>query len=291
MLSAPLAAESFPPSTGVETLIATTAFVPDDPIVAGRVIRMELTQDPSLVYYLYLPRKLQQPARLFVTVHGISRNAREHARRFAPYAEKEGVILIAPSFKRKRFPGYQRLDENDVGLSPASALDQIVEEVRLLTGSPQSKLYLFGFSGGGQFVHRYVMRYPQRVAKAAIGGAGWYTFPDPKARFPMGLRQRADDDQPAINPEQFLRVPVSVLVGDLDDQRDDALNKSPRIDRQQGNNRLERGQRWIEAMQASARLRGFQTEFRFVPLHGVAHDFTKAMTRGNMGELVFTQLF
>lgn len=291
MLPASLASEPSPPPPGLETLVGDAAFIPGDPIVTGRVIRMRLTQEPSLSYYLYLPKKLRQPARLFVTVHGISRNAREHAKRFAPYAEEEGVILIAPAFKRKLFPGYQRLNENEAGLSPDSALDQIVEEVRLMTGNPDSKLYLFGFSGGGQFVHRYLMRYPQRVAKAAIGAAGWYTFPDSKVKYPRGLKRRTDDPQPSVDPDLFLQVPVSVLVGDLDTQRDEALNTSPRIDKQQGGNRLERGRRWIEAMQASAQARGYETEYRFLPLPGVGHDFTDAMVIGNMGELVFNQLF
>ena len=256
----------------------------------GTVARLTLNGRPRQIYYLYVPHRIKQPARLFVTVHGISRNAREHAERFAPLAEQQGVVLVAPRFARRRFANYQRLAPNARGQRPDWMFDRIIAEVRELVDLPQSPLYLFGYSGGGQFVHRYAMAHPTRVARAVIGAAGWYTFPDPRARYPRGLRFRAGDT-PLFEGADFLKIPMAVIVGGADVERDPALNQSPRIDRQQGVNRRERGQRWVVAMHEAAQARGLETRYQFQVLPNVGHDFTSAMVSGGMGETVFDYLF
>lgn len=256
----------------------------------GKVIRLSLSGQPRQIYYLYVPHRIERSARLFVTVHGISRNAREHAERFAPLAERQGVVIVAPRFSRRRFANYQRLAPDAKGNRPDATLDRTLSEVQELVGLPQSPLYLFGYSGGGQFVHRYAMAHPGRVARAVIGAAGWYTFPDPRARYPRGLRF-GPDEVPLFEDADFLTVPMAVMVGGADVERDPALNRSPRIDRQQGGNRYERGRRWVAAMQEAARNRGQATRYQFQALPGIGHDFTDAMVSGGMGEAVFDYLF
>ena len=59
------------------------------------------------------------------------------------------------------------------------------------TGAAAGPFYLFGFSGGAQFAHRYVLAHPDRVAAAGIGAAGWYTFPDSATPYPYGLGRGA----------------------------------------------------------------------------------------------------
>ena len=256
----------------------------------GKVVRLNLNGRSKQIYYLYVPRRIKQPGRLFVTVHGISRNAREHAERFAPFAEQQGVVLVAPRFSRRRFASYQRLAPRAAGQRSDAMLDRIVSEVREQVDLPEAPLYLFGYSGGGQFVHRYAMAHPTHVARAVIGAAGWYTFPDPRVRYPRGLRFRPDET-PLFEGPDLLKVPMAVMVGGADVKRDPALNQSPRIDRQQGGNRCERGQRWVSAMQEAAQAQGLATRYQFQVLPGVGHDFTSAMVRGGMGEAVFDYLF
>ena len=69
-----------------------------------------------------------------MTVHGISRNAEEHAKKFAPYAEQYGVILIAPFFSEKDFPDYQRLGRKGRGERADSALKAIIKDLAESTG-------------------------------------------------------------------------------------------------------------------------------------------------------------
>jgi pimeloyl-ACP methyl ester carboxylesterase len=110
--------------------------------------------------------------------------AKDHALKFASFAERYGVVLVAPLFPKDRFGDYQRLGRNGRGERADQALNRILTEVGFLTGANIDKLYMFGYSGGGQFVHRYAMAYPQRTARIVVAAAGWYTFPDSAVNYP-----------------------------------------------------------------------------------------------------------
>jgi dienelactone hydrolase len=267
----------------------------DAPSVAATptstVLERRLGSDPSQVYFLYLPESAPPGARLLVSVHGVSRNAREHVERFARLAERYGVIVVAPLFPQDRFPDYQRLGREGRGHRADLALDRVVAEVESLTGASTRRLYLFGYSGGGQFVHRYAMAYPERVAAMVIGAAGWYTFPDAKRAYPRGIRRAHGLGDLHFDPDAFLRVPALVMVGERDEERDPELRQSRDIDRQQGRTRLERGRRWIEEMKRAARERGLGTRYRFKVLGRADHSFDRSARRGRMDKRAFRWLF
>lgn len=276
---------------------ATSVLRPESPVQAlqaGVVLDRTVDQDHDHRYFLYIPRKGGAGAPVFISVHGISGNAREHAEQFAPFAERYGVVLIAPWFPRERFPDYQCL----TGRRPRSAsrradhaLQRMVEEVGALTGAIIDRLYLFGYSGGGQFVHRYAMVYPGQVARYVVGAAGWYTFPDPDVMYPRGIKPRVDCPDLEFDLCRFLAVRASVLVGERDVRAGTALNLSPRIEQQQGATRLERGKRWVQAMTEAAERHHVDTSFEFHTLPRSGHSFRRSMARGNMGTMVFEHLF
>jgi pimeloyl-ACP methyl ester carboxylesterase len=268
------------------TIIAAPA------VQRGKIVKRRLAGDPGQRYYLYVPHRTEaRPDTLFVSVHGISRNAREHAKRFAPLAERYGVALVAPRFARDRFPDYQRLGREGKGAKADQALGRIIDEVRTLIGIHAPRLHLFGFSGGGQFAHRYAMAYPEQVERVVVGAAGWYTFPDAAVTYPRGIKTSRSLRQVRFQREAFLRIPACVLVGSHDNLRDAALNTSRRVDRQQGETRGQRGRNWIEAMRREARALGLDTRYRYDELPGVGHDFTEAMKIGRIGEHTFQFLF
>ncbi|MGH7960374.1 MAG: hypothetical protein ACRERD_00925, partial [Candidatus Binatia bacterium] len=124
------------------------------------ILDRTLAQEPEQQYFLYIPSTGSAGVPVFVTVHGISRNATQHMRHFAPLAEHYGVVLVAPLFPRDHFRDYQRLGRRGKGKRADHALDKIVTEVGSLTGATTDTLYLFGYSGGGQFVHRYALAHP-----------------------------------------------------------------------------------------------------------------------------------
>jgi pimeloyl-ACP methyl ester carboxylesterase len=259
------------------------------PLTPGRVQRRRVAGDRRLSYFIYVPRKCTEGAPVLVAVHGISHNAREQARAFAPLAERCGFVLVAPLFRKSAFPRYQQLGIASGSIFPRAdlALERMLQEVAELTGARTQRFHLFGFSGGGQFAHRYAMAHPERVLAVALGAPGWYTYPDPAEPYPFGTASRSASGLLTFCRESYLRVPMAVFVGQDDDARDLSLKQSPRLDRRQGTTRLKRGRRWIEAMRTSAAACGLQTRYDFHVLPGCGHSFRECMGAGRMGWSVF----
>lgn len=257
----------------------------------GRIEQRVLESDASLQYVVYVPSRGGAGAPILVTVHGISRNAWEQVSMFAPYAERAGVVLVAPLYEHARFPCYQRLTANERGESPVAVLEAMVAEVARRTGASGERLHLFGFSGGGQFVHRYAMAHPDRVAGYVVGSAGWYTFPDAQRRYPYGLRYSQRLQMGGFELGRFLAVPGWVLVGERDVHEGTAMRKTERVMLEQGMSRMERGLRWVNAVNASAVELGLAAPVRFELLPRSPHSFRRSMRRGDLGQRVFGHLF
>ena len=261
------------------------------PATKGKILVRKLSSDPNQTYYLYIPLSSKLDAPVFITVHGIKRHANQHVSLFAPFAEQYGCIVIAPFFPKDRFNGYQRLGINGKGERADWVLDNIIAEVKVLTDANTEKLYMFGYSGGAQFVSRYTMIYPHRVARIVLAAAGWYTYPDLLLDYPSGIKRIKGHREVNIDPVKILSVPTCVLVGEKDILRDKELRKSKDIDQQQGINRLERNKRWVKAMLASARANNLNTPYDFRVLPDSGHSFMECMRKGSMGPLIFKFLF
>ena len=257
----------------------------------GEVLLLTLSGDPLLEYYTYLPESAGPRARLLVLVHGISEAPRQHVERFSHLAERHGVVLVAPHFARPAFRDYQRLGRVGRGARADDALDRLLDDVARRGHARTGRVFLCGYSGGGQFAHRYAMAHPSRVAAAVISSAGWYTFPDRKRRYPFGTRGQRDLPGARLDPDAFLRIPFLVTVGERDVERDASLRQTPGVDRRQGLHRVERAERWVAAMARAARQRGLPAPATCQTLTGVGHSFTDNVDRGALGEIAFDFLF
>jgi len=263
-------------------------------IIRGAVTCLSFTSDSSLKAYLYVPKNLPKgrPARLFIAVHGISRNAEEHARRFAAYAERHGLVLLAPFFSEDEYPRYQRLGGRRGNLKRADlALLTMLDELNAELNVDTSRFYLFGFSGGGQFAHRFAMAHPQRVISYVVAAAGWYTTPDPNMKFPRGIGPNRYFADLRFDLAAFLSIPATVIVGERDTKPGTSLNQAPRLMEEQGLHRLERGENWVFAMRETALAYGIDPHFDFVIAPRCGHSFRRAMRRGGVGDVVFNQFF
>jgi pimeloyl-ACP methyl ester carboxylesterase len=233
-------------------------------------------------YFLFVPENLDPAQPPLVCVHGISRNAQEHARAFAPVAARQRRLLIAPHFDAARFDGFQRV------ASPIeAAVAALWSEVETFTGSALGPADLVGFSGGAQFAHRYALLNPERVRSQALVSAGWYTFPSGRDAFPYGVKSAGRRGRRcAENLARFLGIPTLVLVGAEDSQRDAALRRSPEIDMKQGINRIERASRWSAAFLQAATRASVTTTLQFATLPGCGHDFAACVAKGGLVERI-----
>ena len=286
-----VAAFAFPPPATPDS--APTQSAPQRETLPRRqVLRRALRADPGQPYLLYVPGRGGEGDPILVATHGTSRNAEEHAALFAPYAESRGLVLVAPYFPEDEFGDYQRLGREGHGRRADLALDSILAEVRSLTGAATGRFYLFGFSGGAQFAHRYALAHPERIAAAALGAAGWYTFPDSTTPYPYGLARDAEGGLPDVRfePASFLRVPIAVFVGTADTTSAN-LRRNRTVDHQQGVTRLERARRWTAAMREAARARGLAALVTCETVPGIGHSFRQFMERGGLGDRVCAALF
>ena len=241
--------------------------------------------EEGIPFYLYVPSRIDPEALPLVTVHGISRGAEEHLVAFAPWAERSGRILVAPLFSEDKCRRYQKvvLDRCQAD----RALFATLREVAEATGVEVDRFDLFGFSGGAQFAHRFALLHPERVARLAVSSAGWYTLPDAGEAYPYGLAPGSRASQ-RFRPklEAFLEIPTLVLVGERDVERDPALRKEERVDRRQGQTRVERAARWSQALREAAAQAGIAAEVRFRSLPGCGHAFEDCVRDGGLVEQV-----
>ncbi len=259
--------------------------------MVNRIQKKRTAGDLDLKYFLFTAAQPKEKLPLFIVVHGIGRRAFDQARLFAPFIDAIGGTLIAPLFNKQRFRGYQQLGNSGKGFRSDLALQRLIAEVCAFLQRPPGPLVMFGYSGGGQFVHRYAMAYPRQVKRMAIAAAGWFTFPQMDLRFPFGTSQSTALPDLNFDASRFLKIPTLVLVGEKDVVRDKAFNRQKEINRQQGRNRHERASRWVNAMRAAAKRYRYETHYKLYTVPGCGHSFRECMTIGQMGRKIVGFLF
>ncbi len=227
------------------------------------------------------PTRPAQDAPVLVAVHGISRNVENHFDAFAALAETAGWFLVVPLFDALRFPDYQRLGRPGRSERADLSMLALLSHLASRHGFSDRSIHLFGHSGGAQFVHRFVMAHPDRVSRYAISAAGWYTFPDPSLNYPHGLAHLPLDCGPLL-PDEFLRIPGRVFVGDRDCRRGPSVRRTPQVDAHQGLTRLERAQRWTAAMNARAGAMNLAAPLQLQRLPDAGHSFKGLVRRAGL---------
>lgn len=239
-------------------------------------------------YYLYVPRRvIREPARarILVSVHGYSgrknnssgrSRVKSAATRWTKLADDVGLVVLAPQFDEDRFDNdYQRLNL----FGDKRADDRLHELISLITtalpGLNGKKILLFGFSGGGQFVHRYALFHPDRIDRAVAGGAGWYVFPDEKLPYPIGLDPRSLPKDRIPNLAGLCQVPLLILVGERDEDEGDFRTTYSKNGREydliqlQGKGRWQRASNWVAALKQKHGDAPFGIQFETIP--GIGH--------------------
>ncbi len=252
---------------------------------ALRYIEPAAPQAPPLL--VVRPATLQaQAAPLVVSVHGYTRQPLEHLRAFAPLAVRHGFALALPLFDERHHRRYQQLLHPRRGTRSDLALLAALEAAAPRHGLDASRLFLFGHSGGGQFVHRFAMCHPRRTVALAIGAAGWYTWPDPALPWPAGVGAAEQSLGAPIDLERFLRLPMALWVGEKDTAAGETLRDSPELALQQGANRSERATRWAQAVRAAAAARGVDNALAVAELPSAGHDFGGCVRRADLARRV-----
>ncbi len=229
----------------------------------------ELFYSDGQRYFLYVPDSVlhnPEEAHILAAIHGYSgriddadgiSKVRNTALKWASLAEEYGWVVLAPHFDEDRFnDAYQQLNLSVFGIGVRSdlRLNDLVEEVsQLIPGINSQKVYLFGFSGGGQFVHRYTAFHPERVLRAVAAGAGWYMWPDDGIPYPVGTATLLNKADPKM--DELLTSDLLVLVG-TEDTTDSSFRETYGfydLMKMQGATRWERARNWVSELRQIAR--------------------------------------
>ncbi len=244
------------------------------------VIKKESLSSCDQLKYYYLKSDMEIN-NIVVLVHGISRNAREIIANFSEHMAKN-TLLIAPVFTKEYATDYQRLGRKNKGPRADYILQAVLNEISSEHNVKVNKINLFGFSAGAQFVHRYAFAHPSHVNKVAIVAAGWFTMPKFDEYYPYGLKLRDEFTDIDFEMVRFLRVKYRVYVGEKDYLRDKSLNKSKKVDRLQGQSRLERAENWTNEMNQCFKNKSIKNRVSLEILDNVTHDFGLADTLGHV---------
>jgi pimeloyl-ACP methyl ester carboxylesterase len=258
------------------------------PLPRGQLQERELSDLQGQRYLVYLPHSYRPGTRPLVFIHGYSRQVQAQASALLPLCEHRGCALIAPLFDREMHPRYQQLGRGRNGLRADQVLDACLLELQNTlqwSAATDRRVTLIGFSGGAQFAHRYTMAHPQRVSALIAVAAGWYTMPEEETAYPLGLCTRRRLRTHNLNPERFLRVPTTVIVG-AEDTSTINLRLNPALNAQQGSTRVARARRWVCGLREAARMHGVQASIQYFEVPGMGHDFHAFVRRGHLLELL-----
>lgn len=234
--------------------------------------------DQRFSYYMYLPKGFhpqKQPAdHLLVVIHGTFRDAQNTRDSFMSFAEETNSVVLAPVFPTgiidpEDLHNYKFIKYHDIRFD-LIVLD-MVDEVSQTFGLPKEKFMLYGFSGGGQFVHRFMYLHPERLSTVVIGSPGRVTYLDQEENWYAGVRDFQEQFGKPLDFEALKEPKILLFVGEKDtesiDMSDDASN-SEAADKY-GTNRLER----LESLYKNYQEHGMDVTFRIVP--DVSHEEEK----------------
>lgn len=252
----------------------------------ARVRYRTLPGRPEREWFDYRPASAGPAAPVLVFVHGISRRAAEFAHRLRDEADRNGVVVVAPLFRKEAYGQYQQVVDLGAGVRSDTALLEILEAVGAEAGIDVRRFYLAGVSGGAQFTHRFAWMHPDRLHAVGVLAAGWYTWPDPHLPYPLGLEGLPASG--AAEAGAFDDLPIEVFVGADDTTRDRSVRADPAIDRLQGRTRLERARAWTAAIAARRGPGGVAP--RLTVLSGAGHALSDAFGDGGLDRLLFQRL-
>lgn len=240
--------------------------------------------ESDLGFYCYIP-STWDGQRWIVSIHGYTRNAAAHITQLAKEAAFRQCAVVAPIFPRAVFGAFQTLSPSKEGVLPEDAFERCVARAQLLLGVGDEPAVL-GYSGGGQFLHRYLMMREGACRRAVLFAPGWYTSPDADVPYPCGTGSSQRLLARTPNIENLASVPTTVLVGTNDVCRDGTLNTDPKITELQGPTRVERAQRWVDAMNEALGVDAITLRV----LSGIGHDFSSNVKRRGLAKILFDEL-
>lgn len=237
----------------------------------------EFADKPLTVWY-YRPARVDAQTKVLFVMHGAKRNGEDYRDDWQKHAERYNFLLVVPEFSARHFRAEQYSLGNAVQPDHKRwsflLIERLFDEIRTREPQTAPRYYLYGHSGGAQFVHRFMLLMPQpRVAMAIAANSGTYTMPayakEEEAGYPWRLEPKLAD--PTQLKAAFSRKMLILLGEDDTNPQHRLLNRSAQAE-EQGPHRFARGQLFFRTaqQQATALATPFNWQLQTVP--GVGHS-------------------
>ena len=232
---------------------------------------------PDVELYYKLPNEINNDTKLVFVIHGASRDVKRYLEAWLEQSKDKNVILVAPFFSKDSFQYYNTLGlASSSGKAFKNSKTKLTNSISSFFTFFKSKYDLktetyriFGFSGGSQFVHRYMMYgTDERVEMAAIGSAGWYTFLNNEP-FPFGITNMPVDKN---RLDWFLSREVLFIVGKNDNDPNHSSLNSNYGAKKQGAHRHQRGESYFNNLINYAEINELPFRWRFRSVEGLDHN-------------------
>lgn len=238
--------------------------------------------DSRFAYTLYVPEAIEDSARpvdLVVSLHGSTRAMEIYRNGFAEFGRWNDCVILSPLFPvgvlgDGNGDGYKQMVEGDI------RYDQVLLDMIASVGKRYGRSFdtfaLFGYSGGGQFTHRFCYLHPEKLWAASIGAPGSVTLLDADQDWWVGVRDFATRFGKPLNLPALQRLPVHMVVGDSDLETWEITHREGGKHFMAGANAAGRTRpERLATLKASFEAAGVQVHFDLLP--NVAHQGIKAM--------------
>jgi pimeloyl-ACP methyl ester carboxylesterase len=232
--------------------------------------------DQRFSYCLYIPQSQPgDPDRypLIVVQHGTARTAARYRDAFRDFCDSHRCAMMAPLFPAgigspDDLHNFKFLAYGDLRFD--LVLLGMVDEVAQRFPVRGDKFLLYGFSGGGQFAHRFLYLHPKRLHAITIGAPGRITQLDDSLPWWLGTGGMAEIFGQGPDIEAMRQVEIQLVVGAQDTETWEINNPgdSNWMDGVEltGGTRIER----LRTLERSFAAHGIGVRFDTVP--GVAHS-------------------
>lgn len=174
--------------------------------------------EPRFSWVSFVPESFRAEQPIMVIVHSTGRRPVECVELFSPLAQETGSAVLAPHFPIGALAadgsdadGYKFLQFEDVRFDElvCSMIDELAAEI----GADGRRVLMHGFSGGGQFAHRFFYLHPERLAGVSIGAPGRATLLDDSRAWWAGTADVEERFGHRIDLAALARVPVVSTFG------------------------------------------------------------------------------
>ncbi|MEU8733622.1 alpha/beta hydrolase [Streptomyces tendae] len=242
---------------------------------AGKTPFFASRHDQRLSYALYVPKEhtaQAKPLPLVVIQHGTGRSAEVYRNLWSQFAIDNRCVILTPLFPAGLVePGelhsFKFLEYKDIRFD--EELLHIVEEVGERWNTETEQFLLHGFSGGGQFAHRFAYAHPRRLAAVSIGAPGRITQLDDTLPWWLGTGGFEERFGVRIDVAALREIPVQMVIGadDIETWEINNVGGPNWMDgvEKTGHTRIER----LNTLKKNFEAQGINVRFDLIP--GVAH--------------------